>query len=560
MNRPHAVAYRPLAEGHAPRLQIAERSDAEATSAGAVPDRPFPHPRTSLHEASAALRARKKLATSGEEEGTRRQRALGKMSVRERVDALLDDGSFVEIGLHARHRSAGFGLERSRPDTDGVVTGWGTVDGRKVFVYAHDFRIFGGSLGEVFATKIHTLMDLAAATGAPVIGLNDGGGARIQEGITALAGFGGIFARNVSLSGVVPQISVVLGPCAGGAAYSPALTDFVFAVKDKTNMFITGPDVVEAVTGETTTREELGGAVTHATRTGVASFLVDDESSCFDEVRYLLSFLPSNNQEEPPYFASPDQPSRRCDELLDIVPAEPSRSYDVRDVIEVIVDDQDFLEVQPMWATNIVCAFARLDGHVVGIVANQPLVLAGSLNIDAAEKAARFVRTCDSFNIPLVTLVDVPGFLPGIDQEHAGIIRRGAKLLYAYCEATVPRVQVILRKAYGGAYIVMDSKSLGADLSFAWPSNEIAVMGAEAAASIIFRKELAAAPDPLQRRKELVADYTERLMTPYIAAERGMVDDVIDPGQTRMILIRSLEMLRSKRASSPHRKHGNIPL
>ena len=482
------------------------------------------------------------------------------MSVRERVDALLDDGSFVEIGLHARHRSAGFGLERSRPDTDGVVTGWGTVDGRKVFVYAHDFRIFGGSLGEVFAAKIHTLMDLAAATGAPVIGLNDGGGARIQEGITALAGFGGIFARNVSLSGVVPQISVVLGPCAGGAAYSPALTDFVFTVKDKTNMFITGPDVVEAVTGETTTREELGGAVTHATRTGVASFLVDDESSCFDEVRYLLSFLPSNNQEEPPYFASPDQPSRRCDELLDIVPAEPSRSYDVRDVIEVIVDDQDFLEVQPMWATNIVCAFARLDGHVVGIVANQPLVLAGSLNIDAAEKAARFVRTCDSFNIPLVTLVDVPGFLPGIDQEHAGIIRRGAKLLYAYCEATVPRVQVILRKAYGGAYIVMDSKSLGADLSFAWPSNEIAVMGAEAAASIIFRKELAAAPDPLQRRKELVADYTERLMTPYIAAERGMVDDVIDPGQTRMILIRSLEMLRSKRASSPHRKHGNIPL
>ena len=560
MNRPHAVAYRPLTEGHAPRLQIAERTDAEATSAGAVPDRPVPQPRTSLHEASAALRARKKLATSGEEEGTRRQRALGKMSVRERVDALLDDGSFVEIGLHARHRSAGFGLERSRPDTDGVVTGWGTVDGRKVFVYAHDFRIFGGSLGEVFAAKIHTLMDLAAATGAPVIGLNDGGGARIQEGITALAGFGGIFARNVSLSGVVPQISVVLGPCAGGAAYSPALTDFVFTVKDKTNMFITGPDVVEAVTGETTTREELGGAVTHATRTGVASFLVDDESSCFDEVRYLLSFLPSNNQEEPPYFASPDQPSRRCDELLDIVPAEPSRSYDVRDVIEVIVDDQDFLEVQPMWATNIVCAFARLDGHVVGIVANQPLVLAGSLNIDAAEKAARFVRTCDSFNIPLVTLVDVPGFLPGIDQEHAGIIRRGAKLLYAYCEATVPRVQVILRKAYGGAYIVMDSKSLGADLSFAWPSNEIAVMGAEAAASIIFRKELAAAPDPLQRRKELVADYTERLMTPYIAAERGMVDDVIDPGQTRMILIRSLEMLRSKRASSPQRKHGNIPL
>jgi acetyl-CoA carboxylase carboxyltransferase component len=559
VNQPEAVADRGLSESSKPRLHIAGRSDADPASAEAESEG-RPHRRTSLYDTSAALRARKNLAKSGEGEGTRRQRELGKMGARERVDALLDDGSFVEIGLLARHRAAGFGLERSRPDTDGVVTGWGTVDGRKVFIYAHDFRIFGGSLGEVFATKIHTVMDLAAATGAPVIGLNDGGGARIQEGITALAGFGGIFARNVSLSGVVPQISVILGPCAGGAAYSPALTDFVFSVKDKTNLFITGPDVVEAVTGEKTTREELGGAVTHATRTGVASFLADDESSCFDDVRYLLSFLPSNNQEDPPYFAPTDQPSRRCDELLDIVPAEPHRSYDVRDVIEVIVDDQDYLEVQPLWATNIVCAFARLDGHVVGIVANQPQVLAGALNIDAAEKAARFVRTCDSFSIPLVTLVDVPGFLPGIDQEHAGIIRRGAKLLYAYCEATVPRIQVVLRKAYGGAYIVMDSKSLGADLSFAWPSNEIAVMGADGAASIIFRKEIAAAPDPVQRRKELVADYTQQLMTPYVAAERGMVDDVIEPGQTRMILIRSLEMLRSKRASSPHRKHGNMPL
>jgi acetyl-CoA carboxylase carboxyltransferase component len=353
---------------------------------------------------------------------------------------------------------------------------------------------------------------------------------------------------------------VILGPCAGGAAYSPALTDFVFAVKDKTNLFVTGPDVVEAVTGEKTTHEELGGAMTHATRTGVASFLTDDESSCFDEVCYLLSFLPSNNQEDPPYVVPTDRPWRRCDELADIVPAEPNRAYDVRDVIEVIVDDGDYLEVQPLWATNIVCALARLDGHVVGIVANQPSVLAGALNIDAAEKAARFVRTCDAFNIPLVTLVDVPGFLPGVDQEHAGIIRRGAKLLYAYCESTVPRVQVVLRKAYGGAYIVMDSKSLGADLSFAWPSNEIAVMGAEAAASIIFRKELADTPDPVQRRRELVADYTEQLMTPYIAAERGMVDDVIDPGETRTTLIRSLDMLRSKRASSPHRKHGNMPL
>ena len=567
MNRTGAVADRRAATQ---RLHIAGRSDVDAASAGgtsrperrgtADAERHLPRRRPLHDDAGSALRARKELARSGGDQATHRQRAAGTMTARERVDALLDDGSFVEIGLLARHRAAGFGLEHNRPDTDGIVTGWGTVDGRKVFVYAHDSRIYGGSLGEVFATKIHTLMDLAAATGAPVIGLNDGGGARIQEGITALAGFGGIFARNVSLSGVVPQISVILGSCAGGAAYSPALTDFVFTVKDKTHLFITGPDVVQAVTGEETTREELGGAVIHATRTGLASFLADDESSCLDEVRYLLSFLPSNNQEDPPSVVPTDQPARRCDELLAIVPPEPHRAYDVRDVIEVIVDDGDYLEVQPLWATNIVCAFARLDGHVVGMVANQPIVLAGALDIDAAEKAARFVRTCDSFNIPLVTLVDVPGFLPGVGQEHAGIVRRGAKLLYAYCESTVPRVQVVMRKAYGGAYIVMDSKSLGADLSFAWPSNEIAVMGAEGAASIIFRKELAAAKDPAQRRRELVADYTEQLMTPYIAAERGMVDDVIEPGETRMILIHSLEMLRSKRAPSPNRKHGNMPL
>jgi methylmalonyl-CoA decarboxylase subunit alpha len=560
VNRTGRAADRRLTESVAPRLHIAGPGDAVAARAEAEPERPLPRRQASLDDASAALRARKDLAKTGTEQATHRQRALGKMTARERIDALVDDGSFVEIGLLARHRATGFGLELNRPDSDGVVTGWGTVNGRKVFVYAHDFRIFGGSLGEVFATKIHALMDLAAASGAPVIGLNDGGGARIQEGITALAGFGGIFARNVSLSGVVPQISAILGPCAGGAAYSPALTDFVFTVKDKTNLFVTGPDVVEAVTGEATTHEELGGALTHATRTGVASFLVDDETSCFEEVRYLLSFLPSNNQEDPPYFAPTDKCSRRCDELLDIVPAESNRAYDVRDVIEVLVDDGNYLEVQSLWAPNVVCAFARLDGHVVGIVANQPLVLAGALNIDAAEKAARFVRTCDSFNIPLVTLVDVPGFLPGVDQEHAGIIRRGAKLLYAFCESTVPRIQVVLRKAYGGAYIVMDSKSVGADLSFAWPSNEIAVMGADGAASIIFRKELASSPDPAQRRRELVAEYTEELMTPYIAAERGMVDDVIEPGETRMILIRSLDMLRSKRASSPHRKHGNMPL
>lgn len=560
VNHTARAAERRPTESSLPRLCIAGGSDTDNARGSAAPEQPSSPATPSLYDASAALRVRKEQAADGNHAATHEQRALGKMTARERLDALLDDGTFAEIGLLARHRAAGFGLERNRPDTDGVVTGWGTVDGRKVFVYAHDYRIFGGSLGEVFARKIHTLMDLAATTGAPVIGLNDGGGARIQEGIAALAGFGGIFARNVSLSGVVPQISVILGPCAGGAAYCPALTDFVFSVKDKTNLFLTGPDVVAAVTGESTTREELGGAITHATRTGVASFLADDEPSCLDEVRYLLSFLPSNNQEDPPYVVPTDSPSRRCNELLDIVPGEPNRAYDVRDVIEVIVDDGDHLEVQPLWAKNIVCAFARLDGHVVGIVANQPLVLAGALNIDAAEKAARFVRTCDSFNIPLVTLVDVPGFLPGVDQEHAGIVRRGAKLLYAYCEATVPRVQVVLRKAYGGAYIVMDSKSLGADLSFAWPSNEIAVMGAAGAASIIFRKELAGALDPVQRRSELVAEYNERLMTPYIAAERGMVDDVIDPAETRIALISSLDMLRSKRAISPNRKHGNMPL
>ena len=532
---------------------------AAAPQPDARPARPAPPP--SLREATTELRARKLRARAGADPaGADRQRALGKLTARERIDLLLDEGSFVELDGLAQHRASGFGLEHNRPDTDGVVTGWGSVEGRKVFVFGHDFRIFGGSLGEVFATKVHKLLDLAEATGAPVVGINDGGGARIQEGITALAGFGGIFARNVALSGVVPQLSVILGPCAGGAAYSPALTDFVFTVRDQTNLFITGPDVVEAVTGERVSREELGGALTHSTRTGVATFLADDERSCLEEVRALLSYLPSNNHEDPPYIPATDDPKRRCDELLDIVPAEPSRAYDVRDVLDVLVDDGELIELHPYWARNVVCGLARLDGHVVGVVANQPMVLAGALDIDAAEKAARFVRTCDAFNIPLVTLVDVPGFLPGTEQEHGGIIRRGAKLLYAYCEATVPRIQVVLRKAYGGAYIVMDSKSLGSDLAFAWPSNEIAVMGAEGAARIIFRKELAQAADPAARRQELLQEYAEQLMNPYNAAERGMVDDVIDPGETRQILIRSLELLRSKHRASPRRKHGNMPV
>jgi acetyl-CoA carboxylase carboxyltransferase component len=504
---------------------------------------------------------RRRQAVDGPDgDATARLRARGKLTARERIALLLDEDSFVETEPFARHRATGFGMESRRPDTDGVVTGWGTVDGRRVCVFAHDPRIFGGALGEVFAAKIHKIMDLAESMGLPIIGLNEGGGARIQEGIDALAGFGGIFRRNVQVSGVVPQLSIVFGACAGGAVYSPALTDFVFAVQDEARMFITGPDVVAAVTGERITPEQLGGAAIHATRTGVATFTAEDEAGCLDDVRYLLSFLPSNNQEEPPSVISADPPDRDCEALLDLVPVEPNRSYDVRDVITEIVDDGEFLELHEQWARNIVCALSRLGGQVVGIVANQPSVLAGVLDIDAAEKAARFVRTCDAFNIPLVTLVDVPGFLPGSEQEHAGIIRRGAKLLYAYCDASVPRIQVILRKAYGGAYIVMDSKSIGADLSFAWPSNEVAVMGADAAASILFRKELAAAPDPQARRAELVAEYTDRLMTPYAAAERGLVDDVIDPRSTRSVLIRSLSFLRTKRPLRPHRKHGNVPL
>jgi acetyl-CoA carboxylase carboxyltransferase component len=532
------------------------RRGAPAQSSGPSPAAP-----RCLREATTRLSHRRREAEDGSDpEATIRRRAQGKLTARERIALLLDEESFVELDPFARHRATGFGMERRRPDTDGVVTGWGTVDGRRVCVFAHDPRIFGGALGEVFAAKIHKLMDLAESMGVPIVGLNEGGGARIQEGVDALAGFGGIFRRNVRASGVVPQLSAIFGPCAGGAVYSPALTDFVFAVRDAARMFITGPDVIAAVTGERITAEDLGGAAVHATRTGVATFLADDEANCIEDVRYLLSLLPSNNQEEPPHVVSSDPPDRDCEALLEIVPIESNRAYDVRDVITEIVDDGEFLELHSEWARNVVCVLSRLGGHVVGIVANQPSVLAGALDIEASEKAARFVRTCDAFNIPLVTLVDVPGFLPGSDQEHAGIIRRGAKLLYAYCDASVPRVQVILRKAYGGAYIVMDSKSVGADLSFAWPSNEVAVMGAEGAANIIFRKEIAAAPDPEARRAELVAEYTDQLMTPYAAAERGLVDDVIDPRATRSVLIRSLGLLRTKRPILPHRKHGNVPL
>ncbi|MBM7056849.1 acyl-CoA carboxylase subunit beta [Streptomyces durocortorensis] len=490
---------------------------------------------------------------------TEAQHAKGKLTARERIELLLDAGSFREVEQLRRHRATGFGLEAKKPYTDGVITGWGTVEGRTVFVYAHDFRIFGGALGEAHATKIHKIMDMAISAGAPLVSLNDGAGARIQEGVSALAGYGGIFQRNTRASGVIPQISVMLGPCAGGAAYSPALTDFVFMVRETSQMFITGPDVVKAVTGEEITQNGLGGADVHAETSGVAHFAYDDEETCIAEVRYLLSMLPANNREKPPRTASADPADRRCDALLDLVPLDGSRPYDVSEVIEELVDDGDYMEVHERWAGSIVTALARLDGDVVGIVASQPRVLAGVLDIHASEKAARFVQLCDAFNIPLVTLVDVPGFLPGVDQEHGGIIRHGAKLLYAYCNATVPRVQVILRKAYGGAYIVMDSRSIGADLSFAWPANEIAVMGAEGAANVVFRRRIAAAEDPDALREQLVKEYKAELMHPYYAAERGLVDDVIDPADTRTALIGALAMLRAKHAVLPSRKHGNPP-
>lgn len=497
---------------------------------------------------------------AGRPEAVERQRALGKRTARERLDLLLDEGSFVEIDMFRRHRAQGMKIDGHRPHTDGVVAGSGTIDGRRVFVYAQDFTIFGGSLGEAHAAKIHKVMDLALATGAPLIGLNDSGGARIQEGAMALDGYGGIFRRQVLASGVIPQISVVLGPCAGGAAYSPALADFTFMTRDTARMYLTGPDVVEAVSGQRVSHDELGGADVHSMRSGVATFVYDDEEGCLADVRYLLSMLPSNNLETPPVVPYRDATNDERPRLAEIVPAEPNKPYDMRLVIGELVDDGEFLELHERWAPNVICALARVGGEVVGVVANQPVVLAGVLDIAASQKAARFVRFCDAFSIPLVTLVDVPGFLPGTEQEYGGIIRHGAKLLYAYCEATVPRIQVILRKAYGGAYIVMDSRSIGSDLSLAWPTNEIGVMGAEGAVNVLFRKELAAAADPVALRSELLREYAERLMNPYYAAERGLVDDVIDPAQTRAAVARGLAMLRDKRVLAPQRKHGNAPL
>jgi propionyl-CoA carboxylase beta chain len=489
-----------------------------------------------------------------------RQRERGKMLARERIELLVDSGSFVELDRFVRHRNPQFGSMEHRPLGDAVVTGYGTVFGRKVFVFSQDFTIFGGSLSEVFAEKVCKIMDLAVKYGCPVIGINDSGGARIQEGVVSLAGYADIFWRNVQASGVIPQISLIMGPCAGGAVYSPAMTDFVFMVEGSSYMFITGPHVVKTVTGEEVTFEELGGAEAHAVRSGVAHFTAPDERACLEDARYLLSFLPQNNLDLPP-FSEPSDPRDREDPELDaIIPDSPTKPYDMKAVIQRVVDDGEFLEVQERHAENIVCGFARLGGHPIGVVGNQPRALAGVLDIDSSVKAGRFVRTCDAFNIPLLTFVDVPGFLPGTAQEWGGIIRHGAKLLYAYSEATVPKLAVITRKAYGGAYDVMSSKHIRADFNVAWPTAEIAVMGPDGAVNIIFRDEIAAADDPAARRTELIAEYREEMANPYTAAERGYVDDVIEPRRTRPVLIDALETALSKREPKPRRKHGNIPL
>ncbi len=488
------------------------------------------------------------------------QRAKGKLTARERLALLLDEGSFRELDTFVTHRTTGFGMEDRKFLSDSVVTGWGTVDGRPVYVFSQDFTVFGGSLGEVHAEKICKIMDLAMKNGAPVIGLNDSGGARIQEGVVSLAAYADIFVRNTLASGVVPQISVVLGPCAGGAVYSPAITDFIVMVKGSSYMFITGPEVIKAVTREEVTFEELGGAKAHNAISGVAHFAAEDEEDAMYVIRKLFGYIPQNNLEDPPLVAPVDDPLRMDEELHSIVPDSPTKPYDMKEIIHRVVDNGDFLEVHRHWAQSIIVGFARLNGRSVGIVANQPAVLAGVLDINASDKGARFVRFCDCFNIPLVTLVDVPGFLPGVSQEHGGIIRHGAKLLYAYCEATVPKITVITRKAYGGAYVVMSSKHVRGDINYAWPTGEIAVMGPEGAVNIIFRKELAEAEDPEAVREQLVEEYREKFAHPYIAASRGYIDDVIEPRETRPRLIEALEMLQNKRDRNPPKKHGNLPL
>ena len=489
-----------------------------------------------------------------------RQHAKGKLTARERLNLLLDEGSFRELDMFVTHRCTDFGMEKNRPVGDSVVTGWGAIDGRLVYVFVQDFTVFGGSVSKVHGEKICKVMDLAMKNGAPLIGVNDSGGARIQEGVGSLWAYGEIFTRNTLASGVIPQISVIMGPCAGGAVYSPAITDFIFMVQETSHMFITGPQVIRAVTGEEVTQEALGGAAAHSVKSGVAHFMGADEPQTLAMVRRLLSFLPQNNLEDPPRVEPADDPGRVDERLDTLVPDDPSKPYDMKEIILRVVDDGDFMEVHERYATNFIVGFARMDGRPVGIVAQQPKILAGVIDINAADKGARFIRFCDCFNVPLVTFCDTPGFMPGVAQEHRGIIRHGAKMLYAYAEATVPKVAVITRKAYGGAYIVMSSKHLRGDINYAWPSAKIAVMGPEGAVNIIARTEIKEAEDPEARRAELLEDYRDKFANPYVAASRGYIDDVIEPHETRPRLINALEMLQNKQDTNPPKKHGNIPL
>lgn len=535
------------------------------TSAARDPESAPPEPespgRADLGGKRAELAARRQEARLGG--GQKRidaQRAKGKLTARERMARLFDHGAFSELDPFIQHRSSDFGLDRQQPAGDSVVTGYGTVDGRQIFAFAMDFTVIGGTLSEVASIKICKVMDHALRTGAPIVGINDSGGARIHEGVGSLAAYGEIFRRNVLASGVVPQITVIAGPSAGGAVYSPALTDFIFMIDKIGQMYITGPEVIKAVTGEEVSFEDLGGAQVHASRSGMAHFTPSDEDTCFADVRRLLSFLPSNNTEDPPRRHCADSPDRTEEALATVIPDDPSKPYDMLELIALIVDDGDFMGVHEAFAPNIIVGFARLAGGPVGIVAQQPAYLAGVLDIDASDKAARFVRFCDAFNVPLVTFVDVPGYMPGTQQEHGGLIRHGAKLIYAYVEATVPKVSVITRKAYGGAYIVMSSKGLRGDVNLAWPGAEIAVMGPDGAVNIIHRREIAEADDPEARRQELIQEYVDKLATPYVAAERGFLDDVIDPVETRPQIIRALKMLENKTDSLPPKKHGNIPL
>ena len=496
----------------------------------------------------------------GGEARIERQHKGGKLTARERLELLFDPGSFVEVDRFVTHRCTDFGMAEQKILGDGVVTGYGKIDGRTIFTFAQDFTVFGGSLSGAFAEKICKIMDLAAKAGCPVIGLNDGAGARIQEGVVSLGGYGDVFLRNVLQSGVIPQISLIMGPCAGGAVYSPAMTDFIVMVKNTSHMMITGPDVIKTVTHEEVTAEELGGAVTHASKSSVADFAANTEEECIQITRNLLSFIPQNNLEDPPFVATEDPPERMEPALRTLVPDEPTRPYDIKELIKLVVDDGNFFEVAPLYAKNIVVGFGRFGGRSVGVVANQPAFRAGVLDIECSKKGARFVRFCDAFNLPIITFVDVPGFLPGVDQEHGGIIKHGAKLLYAFCEATVPRITVITRKAYGGAYVVMSSKHTRADINLAYPTAELAVMGPDGAVNIVFRNELKDTSDPEARRKELEADYRENFANPYKAAELGYIDEVIRPEETRPKIIQALEMLANKRDSMPPKKHGNIPL